>query len=112
MYGKGKRKIPIGWGAILVVIAALIDLIGFLLDWVTFGVGGFLMDAIAAIVLTLCLLPFGVFLFAPRNALGTLITAAISATPLDIFCPWAIRVTMLIITQRHPVEEEGNEGQS
>ena len=91
-------------GGLMIGVALIIDFIlDPVVDFFTFGFGGFLVDIIAIIIFWPWMKMQGISLFG-ENATGTLITAIVEAIPiLNLLAPgWTLRVAILVTREwRH-----------
>ena len=109
----GKRKIPIGAAALMIPIAAILDLINIVVDFLTFGIGGIFVDALSAGVFSIWCSHYGASLWSSKNIGWTLLALLFDLFPVtDLTFPWTTRVTMAIITERHPLNLGKNKEKS
>lgn len=98
----GDRKISNNTAAMMITIAFMLDCLNIAVDFLTFGIGGFFMDAIITIVFTIWFSHLGASLFSSRNTLRTLGAILMDAFPFtDLAFPWTLQVAYTALTERH-----------
>lgn len=104
---QGARKVPLDMAVILTGVAFIFDLINILIEYLTFGIGGFIMDFVSAITFTLWLGHYDIRLWGNRNIGWSMATALIDMLPFgDLTFPWTIRVASLAFTERKEIPVE------
>lgn len=96
-----QKKIPIGGAVAIIVVAFIFDSINIGLDFVTFGILGWLVDLGAVVILSPWLAYYGINIWSGARIFGTLIAFAIDAVPFgDLVFPWTIRVAFAVVSAR------------
>ena len=99
----GERKISYTNALIMVAVAFLLDLFNIVVDFMTFGIGGFFIDACTTIVFSIWFSHFGVSLGSSRNVGRTILAILLDAFPVtDLMFPWTLQVAYTAFTERHP----------
>jgi hypothetical protein len=98
---RGKRKVPLQVGCMMVGIAFLVDLASIVLEIPTMFVGGLIIDFFVSFVFWIWLGNYHVKLYGERNFLGTAAATILSALPVgDLLFPWTVRIGTLVWTER------------
>jgi len=98
---RGEKKVPTDVAVMMVGFAFIFDLTNVLVEYVSFGVGGVVMDAASAATFTFWFERYGVELWGGKNIGWSVATALIDMIPFgDFMFPWTIRVAILAFTER------------
>jgi hypothetical protein len=88
----------------MISTAVLFDLINIGLDFITFGLLGWFVDAIATMIFSIWFSHHNASLWSSRNVGRTLVAMVIDAVPFgDLTFPWTIQVAYTALTEREPV---------
>jgi hypothetical protein len=101
---RGERKVPLDIACIMTGFAFVFDLTNVLLEFISLGLGGFIMDIVSIITFSLWFEHYGVHMWGNKNMGWTLLAAFIDPLPFaDLLFPWTFRVASLAFTERHEV---------
>ena len=99
----GERKIPLGTGAFMIAVAVVLDCMNIALDFVSFGLLGWMIDFLALGIFSIWLSTYNASLWSSNPGL-TLIATIIDAVPFgDLAFPWTWRIAYSVFNERESV---------
>jgi hypothetical protein len=107
MFKEGERKVPKDTAVLMIGMAFTLDLVNLCVEYITFGVGGIIVDFLSAAIFNFWLKDYKIDLWGDGNASFSLLAAFASAIPIADLCfPWTIRVGYAVLTERKEVPKE------
>ena len=98
---------PADIGVFMIGVAFALDLINILVEYITFGIGGIIMDLLSAAIFTLWLGNYNIKLWGNKNASLTLLATFVDLIPFgDLTFPWTVRVGYAVFTEKKEVPKE------